>query len=448
MTKEEAKKHIITNPDIYFKPARKTGYVCPLCHNGTGKNGTGIEENKKNKWHYKCFVCGESGDALHFIGKEYGLVNFQEILEKAYDIYGITIDDGKYKKKEYKKETQKPTEEQRADSRDFYKEANANLNKEYELNKTNYLQKRGISIETQNRFNIGYVKDWINPTAIKEGYAPPPSPRIIIPTSNGSYAARDSRADVEQYKMVKKGNSHLFNSEVLSSESGEPVFIVEGEIDALSVIEAGGQAIGLGGVGNVGKLIAELGTAKDRLYVICLDNDKSGKDASAKLQEELKAKGFAFIDRSEEMLSKGLAGSECYKDPNEALVGNKDGFKAAIENIKAQAPKIFEEKKADAAKDPNDSLITRQALEAIRISNVADDSLHRAFPLAIKRGLTSSTRRLAGGLRGGRLYGLWAITSLGKTTFALQIADNIAKSKQDVLFFSGEMTINEMTAKV
>ena len=54
--------------------------------------------------------------------------------------------------------------------------------------------------------------------------------------------------------------------------------------------------------------------------------------------------------------------------------------------------------------------------------------------------------KLDGGLYPG-LYVIGAISSLGKTTLVLQIADQIAKAGQDVLFFSLEMARNELMAK-
>jgi replicative DNA helicase len=54
-----------------------------------------------------------------------------------------------------------------------------------------------------------------------------------------------------------------------------------------------------------------------------------------------------------------------------------------------------------------------------------------------------------GGLQTGRLYALGGITSLGKTTFALNIADNIAKLwRKDVLIFSLEMSKYELVSKI
>jgi len=62
-------------------------------------------------------------------------------------------------------------------------------------------------------------------------------------------------------------------------------------------------------------------------------------------------------------------------------------------------------------------------------------------------GFTELDELLDGGFLGGNLILLGAISSLGKTTFALQIAENIASAGKDVLIFSLEMSKNELNAK-
>ena len=64
----------------------------------------------------------------------------------------------------------------------------------------------------------------------------------------------------------------------------------------------------------------------------------------------------------------------------------------------------------------------------------------------IKTGFKELDAVLDGGLYTG-LYFLGAISSLGKTSFALQMADNIAESGHDVLIFSLEMAMAELMAK-
>ena len=65
---------------------------------------------------------------------------------------------------------------------------------------------------------------------------------------------------------------------------------------------------------------------------------------------------------------------------------------------------------------------------------------------AIKTHITSLDERLDGGLYPG-LYFMGAVSALGKTTLALQIADNIAKGGHEVLIYSLEMSRSELMAK-
>ena len=48
----------------------------------------------------------------------------------------------------------------------------------------------------------------------------------------------------------------MLNPAVLTrAAENDPVFIVEGEIDALSIIEAGGEAVAIGSTSNTHKLL-------------------------------------------------------------------------------------------------------------------------------------------------------------------------------------------------
>jgi len=73
---------------------------------------------------------------------------------------------------------------------------------------------------------------------------------------------------------------------------------------------------------------------------------------------------------------------------------------------------------------------------------IAAQDLYKAIPT----GFTDFDKILGGGVRNG-LYIIGAISSLGKTTFVLQIADNIAKQGTDILFYSLEMSEREIMAK-
>ena len=111
------------------------------------------------------------------------------------------------------------------------------------IKESDYLGKRGISPETAARFMLGYDPAWRHP---KAPAAVPTTPRLIIPTSKESYLARDTRENLDeqakQYAKSKVGSVHLYNPQALDREQ-EALFITEGEIDALSIVEAGGEAV-------------------------------------------------------------------------------------------------------------------------------------------------------------------------------------------------------------
>ncbi|MCS5143977.1 hypothetical protein FQV31_27705, partial [Klebsiella pneumoniae subsp. pneumoniae] len=112
---------------------------------------------------------------------------------------------------------------------DFYKQANKNIQA------TNYPEKRGLSKSILDRFKSGYVEKWKHPNAPENVTG---SPRLIIPVTQTSYLARDTRDNIpdyqKQYAKTKVGGSDIFNGRAFIDDLDKPIFVVEGEIDALS----------------------------------------------------------------------------------------------------------------------------------------------------------------------------------------------------------------------
>ena len=81
-----------------------------------------------------------------------------------------------------------------------------------------------------------------------------------------------------------------------------------------------------------------------------------------------------------------------------------------------------------------------------RLNDYMEELLKSREGKAIPTGFEGLDRLLDGGLYPG-LYFIGAKSSLGKTTLALQIADNIAKGGHGVLIFSLEMSTYELMAK-
>ena len=415
-------------------------YVCPLCGSGTGKSGTGAF-SIKNGTSWKCFSCNAGGDIFDLYGAINGTTDHNEQLRGLSEMYGIQVASYRSTAQEvFSPEYQNHTKNeqythnsihtsvytqadppQQTDYTDFFLQAHK------AVEQTDYWKRRGLSKETVDRFMLGYVAEWRHPKAPKA----PTSPRLIIPTSPYSYLARDTRETIPEeqkpYSKSKVGSIHIFNAKALQTAT-KPIFIVEGELDALSIIEVGGEAVALGTTTKVKSLLELLKTKKpEQPLIIALDNDEAGEKAYRELSEGLKGLDIPFYRLNP-------AGE--YKDANEALQGNREALRQAVE----EAEHIQDEVE-QAQREAYLSTSAAHYLQSF-IDGIAD-SVNTPY---IPTGFTKLDAELDGGLYEG-LYIVGAISSIGKTTFIMQIADQIAQAGTDVLIFSLEMARTEIMAK-
>ena len=102
---------------------------------------------------------------------QYGLTSYREKLEKACEELGTSLenfDNPQGKRWKNKVRTEEETPEALApmgDYQEFYYQCCENLKN------TDYLLKRGISIEVQQKFGIGYCSEWQSPTFQCKGTA-------------------------------------------------------------------------------------------------------------------------------------------------------------------------------------------------------------------------------------------------------------------------------------
>lgn len=441
-------------------PAKKTGeYVCPMC--GHGAHGDGLKSNpKSSKYGLKCFGgCGFSGDILELLQKAEGL-DFPEAIERASYLLGISTEDYKPPKsnkalswdsvigKDKPVGQKQPQSEQKEDTytyMDIHTDTYTHTDKTEEpdyisyykecssrLTETDYLTARGISEETASRYLIGY-------DAKSKPYGEKSSTSwkgLIIPTGKSSYIIRNTDPEApKKSRYGKVGEAKLFNSKALK-EASSPIVITEGELDALSIIEVGGEAVGLGSTSNVNKLIEALKKTEKKTaqpFIIALDNDEEGRKASEELSSklsELKLPSYMI----------NLYGEA--KDANEALQKNRESLTNLVSNL---AERIREEDRRKLEEERKEYLRTETAYGHLRgFLNGIEASVETP---ATPTGFYLMDDILDGGLYEG-LYCIGAITSLGKTTLALQIADQIAsKTKKRVLIFSLEMSEAELISK-
>ena len=424
--KEQIKEHLKDYAEETGRPTGRKLFNC-FIHDDTNASmqfkGT----------YYKCYGCNKTYDIFSLYALDNNLdekADFSRIKQDLARKYGIPLNytNNTLTEKEQRKTKKK---DDNIDYTNYYKtSAKA-------IGDTNYLQERGLSNEVIKKYNLGYDK--------KKGY-------VVLPVSKSFYILRDTQELTEEerkakgrlrYDIPKGAVIELFNLQNLQEADFKSViFITESVIDALSLesVEPKIKTIALNGIANANRLTEEAIRNNFKGYfVLCLDNDDklSGQKASRDLKEDLEKHGFRTyalndIGKQKEDIYKGN------KDINDYLKADAEALKREIgyfndtltKSLEAEAKKVLEQENAlSYLKDFNELTL--------------DKELNKPLSTGIER-LDAS---LYGGLFKKNLVILGASSGIGKTTLALQIADNIASTGQDALIFSLEMSKEELIAK-
>ena len=429
--KEELKTHLRSYTEsITDRDARagRNKYKCPLCGSGskTGSGHDGAFSITDDGLAWTCFSCGKSGDIFNLIGYHEGIANFKDQVRRAAEFVGISISsEHEESKGEDKKEKQQAHRAGKdtdflAQSKKYIKDCQKSAGK------TGYFKKRGFSSEIVQRFGLGY----------DEGAGV-----IVIPYDRvGSYYSTRSVTSKAFRKpsSSEAGSEPIYNKAALRQK--KPCFICEGQLDAISIMAAGEgkcNAIALGGTGDR-KLIEQIEKETPACtLVLSFDNDDAGYKLRDTVSEKLNHINIPFIV-AEYSIDKYPEGSR--KDANDFLVSNKTQLSLDIAANIEEIERRENAEKMDQIEEHNSkSAASRlhEFLESIRKSENIE---------CISTGFNELDKEFDGGLYPG-LYFLGAISSLGKTTFLLQVADNIASGGYDVLYFSLEMSANELISK-
>lgn len=447
MTRDEALVYIREHSRDYAtetwgRDRSGKGWICPLCGSGSGDKGTGI--TTKDGVHFTCWAgCFTNADVVDVIAlvEHIPETDHTAKFEAARREFGIVELDGPpaWPRRTKAKEEFKDLDaaEQLVPSMEGNEGAEGNLESFFleanrHLSETDY--HRGISLKTLNRFRVGYVAVWRHPKAPNA----PETPRLIIPTGPASYIARDTRPDIPQnqeaYKKQQVGSRGrtVFNGAALMSAK-EPIFITEGELDALSIIDVGGEAVTAGSAARWA-IVAEALKANPPAcpVIVAFDDDEVGRESGAKLKRALAEAGVAFIDYKPPMGA---------KDANAALMADRAAFAASVQAAIAQAKMTPEERREEARQEYISRASASASLQGL-VDRIRIGEKDPPFPT----GFFTLDKVLNGGLRPG-LYVLGGLQSIGKTGFCMQMMDNIAAAGNDVLVFSLEMSRQELIAR-
>lgn len=426
----------------HLTPTPKAGryhYTCPFakCDTGTKGSRTGAFTYYPNTERFYCHACENGGDIYDLMQQ------IEPERENAPDPIGAyLLAERRYKGQEPAprvKATPPDPPAQQQDQKTASTETESDWRRQFDLEMScpawyskegrAYLTARGITGETSLQFDLKHDTS--------EG-----KNVLIIPYKGDTayfYNSRNMKPDA-QVKYYKHGRqTRLFNQDALYTHGQGHLFITEGEIDAMSITQAGGQAIALGSTGGADLLIrvlAEQPTQKP--LILALDQDAAGQGATDKASEGLARLGIPHSTYH-------IGGA--YHDANDLLV--KGGQQALAEEIHKAI-----EHAQQAPATPTHNTDTQQTTPdpyRDRVSNYLPQ-----YTKAIKEGTKlreptpTGFRPLDDALSGGIFTGFYIVgadSNIGKTTLLLQLADNIASQGRDIAYYSFEQSRDELITK-
>lgn len=354
---------------------------------------------RRHKVH--CFACGADYDLFDLLMLDENLPTPKDALARASQLYGRSdaAASGGFTEGRGGERGSAPPVQREETTSPFYLD-DCFLHR----GETDYFARRGLSPEIVDRFRLGYD---------------PRRDCVVLPCAGG-HAVRRSVSE-KRYLNEKGRPSPLFQPEQLTEAGETPVFLLEGAFDALSAEELGFRACALNGSGNREKAAALLRALPKPAPILLLpDNDRAGEEWAAALCAE-----FPWLYRCPPV--------PVGKDLNEYLCADREGaarfLAEAVEDWKACQPPPYADTSAAGQMSAFRAHIEAQARRP-----------------ALKTGFARLDEALDGGLYDG-LYVIGAVSSLGKTAFCMQLADQLAGQGRDVLIFSLEMTAFELMAR-
>lgn len=287
------------------------------------------------------------------------------------------------------------------------------------LTQDDYFLNRGLSKEIIEKYGLGAVGEETDLNSFeKRDKAALKFWRFIIPISEHFFIARLDETKAEGNRYRNFGQAELLNKNYIGDMSKTFIFVTEGAIDALTIETLGYDAIALNSAANASLLVKEIGKneqqARKQQFILLADNDEAGKELEERLQNAFKKMNMSIYTARL---------NEQYKDINELAAIDPDEAENTLQTA------------IDECINGNSAIHTlmdfftnMKKVEPIKITE---------FP---------RLNEVIGGLRTG-LYVVGAASSLGKTTFVQEIADNVASQGEHVLFFSLEMSKKELMAK-
>ena len=440
----------------YLTPAKNlsadknSGYCCIFCGSGKGEHGTGAVTVYGD--HAKCYSanCGKiirntdiavyclgladtTGDnffkVAKFLSQELG-IKYTETNEKSQN-FSIS-------KIEKKNNADTATLEQsQKDYLKFYWYTQSRLAEFIRAISGSW---RGLSLEDLKAVRAGFNEREIDGEKIQS---------MILPHNNFSYFER-SITDTPQKIKQHHGRPKVIYNPYGVLNGGKKIFIVEGEIDCITIHKFGYPCIALGGAAESNLLMKTLAIEiNDELnkpkFIIMFDNNDGGKgqEAAAELMKKMREGEYEAVNF---ILSPNLQ-----YDANEFLQKDSVALSERLAEIYDSAEKkltvLAEEMKLEKEKQENEELGTKlkfffqyKFMEAVSRNRKYEDLQTGFFNLDERQEFEAG------------IYTIGAPPSLGKTSFVWQLLEqmarqNNAEKKMHCVFVSYEMTEEVLFSK-
>lgn len=310
------------------RQSKETLATCPFC----GKEGHFSYSSQEPVW--RCFVCGEAGDWLHYLQKRRGL-DFREALAKLATEAGLEIVG--YDKAKHEAYTRKASILEAAQAyfvQALYSEAGRPV--------LQYLLQRGYGLEDieamelgayvdrdglqQELMRLGFSMEDIKTSGLlTRGFGQEYTLALLWRDQAGRPIGLAVRSLLSDQELKQRGLTKYKYSYGLKKEGGlvgfsrvrgqYRVVLVEGILDALYLSSKGEPVVAVGGTSLSPVQLKALESAGTRELLLCLDRDEPGQRATEKIIRALSSSNLrayvvslpqGFKDPDELVRAKGL----------------------------------------------------------------------------------------------------------------------------------------------
>jgi replicative DNA helicase len=311
---------------------------------------------------------------------------------------------------------------------------------------------RGLTSETFEKYGIVVHPEFVVGDTEKV-------PTLIIPYDDYHFVARaiDSKRRPTQHGQ----GAGLY--EPLAIDEKFPTFIVEGELDALSVVQSVGnlgiRCVATGGASKYGKVVPLLEKRFRDLeskpsFLVMFDNDAAGKTNGLKLIEELRRAGYPaemfFLSEhmTEEKYPKVDANDLLQSNPDELVRRLLNGLEKSYESLLRQKA-VNEERRQKLAETKVQATGNKSGIEIFSFTDYFSGEFFRDIEMTAKysarktgfENIDASQVFMPG------VYALGALPASGKTTFAWQLLNQLAEKGEPCIYCSFEMSKAELFTK-